>query len=883
MNERSKYKPPKAARWLLAAVANYDEKKAILGDLQEEYAEMAEKKGIVRAKLWYWILVLISLPSFFRQIYYGSISMFKNYFRVSLRVLKRNKGFTFINIIGLSLGLTAAILIGIYLRHEMSFDHHHEYADRIFRVCAQFGSPPRNGAYTVPPMAEAMMEELPEVEQAVRMSLWPRNYLVKNKDKAFLEKGLIFADGNIFEVFTIPFIYGNPERALIDPNTLVLSQKSAHKYFGNQNPIGKTLRFDDIKKDFLITGVVENCPAASHFQYEMIGSLTSLQSSRDTGWGGHTYFTYLLLREGIQLEQLNAKLPDFVKKHWGAYVMAESGKTWEELQRDKQRHYTYVLEPLLDIHLNSIVFDYLSIKGNRRTLFLFSTTAVLILVIACINFMNLATARFSHRTKEVSVRKVLGSNRRQLMLQFLGESGQLAVLSLVLSVILIHLILPIFSRLAERDLSFSLFQDLNFLALMIALALIVGFISGSYPAVFLSALPPIRILKSGTGKKKRGPVFLRRTLVTFQFAATFAVLFGTLVISSQLNFLQNRDLGFDKEHILVIHRAYQIGNQADSFKQELLKNPEIMTISDTDTLPGRHYDDNGHKVEGRSAADEYSIFTMYADHKLNELLDLKIVEGRYFSPEIASDWEEAVVINETAVRELQLKNPIGTRFLKEFRDAKPGEYVTVIGVVKDFNFQSLHNHIQPMIIRPLSPREWAFTSLKIKSSDLPATLGKIEQSWKKISGGQPFEYSFLDEDFNDLYHKEKRSGQILAVFGVTAITIACLGLFGLVSYLAERKTKEIGIRKVLGAGIIRIMFLLSREVVILVGISAVLISPLAYYFMYNWLQNFAFRTSITPVMFLMTFIFLMGIAILSVSYRSLKAAAANPADILKHE
>jgi len=883
MKKRSKFTPPRIARWLLAAVANYDEKKAILGDLQEEYAEMAEKRGVIRAKLWYWILVFISFPSFFHQLFYGSITMFKNYFRVSLRVLKRNKGFTLINIIGLSLGLTAAILISIYVRHEISFDRHHEYANRIYRVCAQFGSPPQTGAYTVPPMAKAMMEELPEVEQAVRMSLWPRNYLVKNKDKAFLEKGLIFADGNIFELFTISFIYGNPKTALIDPNTLVLSQKSAHKYFGTQNPIGKTLRFDDLNRDFLITGVVENCPAASHFQYEMIGSLTSLQSSRDPGWGGHTYFTYILLKEGIQLEQLNAKLPDFVKRHWGAHITAETGKTWEELQKDNQRYYAYVLEPLLDIHLNSNTIDNLSITGNRSTIFLFSTIAVIILIIACINFMNLATARFSHRYKEVSIRKVLGSNRRQLLMQFLGESGQLAVLSLVLSVILIPLILPVFSHLAERDLSFSLFQDLNFTVLLVTLALVVGFISGSYPALFLSALPPIRILKGGTDKKKRGPVFLRRSLVTFQFAATFAVLFGTLVISSQLHFLQNSDLGFDKEHILVIHRAYKIGNQSDSFKQELLKNPEIITISDTDTLPGRHYDPNGHRVEGRSAGEEYPLYTMYADHKLDELLDLKIVEGRYFSQEIASDWEEAVVINETAVRELHLKNPIGTRFLKEFRDAKPGEYVTVIGVVKDFNFHSLHSQILPMIIRPLSPRERAFTSLKIKSSNLPLTLSKIEQTWNKFSGGQPFEYSFLDEDFNKLYHQEKRSGQILASFAVTAIIIACLGLFGLVSYMAERKNKEIGIRKVLGAGISRILFLLSREVVILVAVSAFIISPLTYFFMHRWLQNFAFRTSITPGMFLLTFIFLLGMAILSIGYRSLKAAVSNPAEVLKHE
>jgi putative ABC transport system permease protein len=879
-------KPPRFAAWMLRSIANRDERAAIVGDCEEEFHEHSLNRGTLRAHLWYWSLVLVSLPSFLRHIASWSVTMFKNHLTIAQRIIRRHKGFSFINIAGLSVGLSAALIIALYVRHEMSFDRHHENLNRIFRVCVSLGEQDNwRGAFTVPPMAAAMKDEFPEVEETVRMSPWPRNYLIRTGEKAFLEKGLIFADGSIFRVFTLPVILGDPEAALTQPFTVVLTHQTAQKYFGNENPLGRILRFEDGGREYQVTAVVEDCPPSSHFQYNMIASLNSLASSRETSWGGHSYFTYLLLNEGIDAARLEAKFPDFVRRYWGAYTEAQTGMRFEELIQQDQFRYGYFLEPLKDLHLNpsGAVTDQLSIKGNRSTLFMFSTIAAIILLVACINFMNLSTARFAHRCKEVGVRKVLGSNRRQLVSQFLGESGLLGFLALGIALAFTSVILPSFGHLTQRRLSLTVLQEPSTWLFLLALTALVGIIAGSYPAVFLSSFPPLRALRAGRSGSPHRHILLRRGLVVFQYIVTFSIIFGTLVMASQLRFLRHRDLGFDQEQVLVIHRASALRAQKDAFKQELLQYPDIFTISDTDTLPGRHYDPNSHRLEGRPGNEEKSIFTMYADSQLLELLGLSLIEGRNFSPEIPTDWTSAVIINETTAREWGLQDPVGKRFYKEFGTYQAGDFVTIIGVIRDFHFHSLHHSIEPMIIRPLSSRDWAFTSIKLRSRDLPATLARVEAAWTRFTGGQPFEYSFLDEDFNSLYQNEQRTGTIFGVFAGVAVAIACLGLFGLISFSAERRIKEIGIRKVLGARTSGIMVLLSREILILVAAAVGFASPLAFYFMHRWLERFAFRITIHPVMFLATASITIGIAFLTIGYRALKAGRANPAEALKNE
>lgn len=881
--EPHKHKPPILARWLMKKLAFNSERSAILGDFEEEFCEKVAERGFIYAHLWYWLLLFVSVPSFFSHSLYWSVTMFKNYLVVAWRNVKRHKGFSFINVIGLAVGMACSLLIAVYVFHELSFDKHHEKADRIFRVGAQFG--PTNmdrGAFSVPPLAKTLLSEYPEIEQAVRLSLWPNKYLVQTADKKFMERGVIYADASIFQVFTIPFLKGDPDTALTDPNTVVISQEIAEKYFGSDDPIGKILRFVDRMRDFKITGVIQNCPATSHFQYDMIASLISNQGSFDTGWGGHTYFTYILLKEDHPASSLTAKLPDFARRYWGAYHLANTGQSFEEFMRDKNNYYGYFLEPLKEIHLGK-VGDSLSLKGQKVYIHIFSIIAVFILLIAIINFMNLSTARFAHRSKEVGVRKVLGSSRKQLIRQFLGESILLSLMASGIALVIIQTCLPAFRQLSARQLHLNVLASIHTLPLLFFLVVLIGLLAGSYPAFFLSSFSPLMAVQRKRTKTSHGRVLLRRSLVIFQFIITFGIMFGTLVISSQLRYWLKQDLGFKKEQVMVIHRADALGRQKESFKQELLWYPDILLISDTNSLPGRHFDANGHRLEGRPLNEEYMLYTMYADQNFTELLDLKLVEGRYFSSKNPTDLTSAVVINETAVREMGLVDPVGKRFLKEFGNAQEGEFVTIIGVLKDFHFQSLHQEILPMLIRPLSPREWSFTSIRIRPVDLTQTVGLIEKTWQKFSGEQPFEFSFLDTDFNSLYKKEQKTGGIFVVFAGLAIFIACLGLFGLVSFTVEERTKEIGIRKVLGASFSKILYLLSKEVVGLILVASLIAAPIAFYAMLNWLQNFAFRIAITPWLFILTGITALGIALLSIGYRTIRAAGANPADAIKYE
>ncbi len=877
-------KPPRVAEWFLRRLANRDETMAIVGDFEEEFFERADSHGFFKARIWYWRLVLISLPSFVTNVCYWSGAMLKNYLTVALRNVRRHKGFSVINIAGLAVGMAASIIIAVFVFHELSFDKHNEKVDRIYRVVAQFDpGGERRGAYTVPPMAQAMLDDLSEIEYAARLSLWPRNYLVRYENKLFLEKGIIFADASIFDVFTIPFVLGDPKSALVDPRTLVITKDIAYKYFGNENPLGRSLRFEDRGRDFKITGVIENCPATSHFQYEMIASIVSSPQAFETGWGGHSYFTYVVLKDRDSRQQLEVKLPDFCRKHWGAYHYAETGQTYDEFIKDGKEYYGFSLEALTDIHLDRGVVDYLSVKGNKTYVYVFSLIALFILLIACINFMNLSTARFAHRSKEVGVRKVLGSDKKQLVWQFLGESVLLSLFALVFAVLLVKIVLPLFRNLASRQLELELFQSVFTLPILIGFAIFVGILAGCYPAFFLSNFQPARTVK-GTGRQKsKGNIVLRRALVVLQFAATFGIFFSTFVISRQLEYVRDKQLGFDKEHVVVIHRADALGKQADTFKQELLRYPNIITISDTESLPGRHFNPNSHRLEGRPATETPTLHTMYGDHNFVELLDLEIVRGRYFSPEIPTDATSSVVINERAVKELGLTDALGKRLHKEFGGAKPGEFVTIIGVLKDFHFNSLHYEILPMIIRPLSPRTWNFTSVRIGPRNIPESIAQIEKTWNTFTGNQPFEYSFLDEDFDNLYRSEERMGRIFSAFAGLAIFIACLGLVGLISFTAEQRTKEIGIRKVLGASVSKIVYLLSREVVVLVCVAALVAAPIAYYGMHRWLENFAFRIGISPFMFILTAFGTLAVALLSVSFRAIKAARANPIDSIRYE
>lgn len=810
--------------------------------------------------------------------------MFKNYLVTALRNLKRHKGFSFINLSGLAIGMACSILFALFVIFELNFDTYHTKADRIYRVGTQFGPGiDDRGAFTAPPMAKALVNDFPEVENAARLSLWPRKYLVSYKEKKFLEKGIIFADNSIFDIFTFSHMAGNLKTALNEPFSIVITRDIAEKYFGEKNPIGESLGFAVWKKDFKITGVIENCPPNSHFKYRIIASMLSYQEDDSSSWRSHNCFTYITLKKGCSPSQPEAKFPAFVKRYWGAQYYKDTGQTYEAYIKSGEKYYGHFLEPLLDIHLNSNMIDQLSVKGNKIYIYIFSTIAVFILLIACINFMNLSTARFANRSREVGVRKVLGSNKKQLIFQFIGESVLLSLLALILAIVILNLVIPVFCHFSNRQLEFNLFSNVYILPILVAFAFLVGILAGSYPAFFLSSFPAIRTIKNSLNKKIKGFIPFRRALVILQFSITIVILLGTFIIYQQLKFLQNSQLGFNKDQVLVIHRAYSLGKQKDAFKQELLKYPDILAVSNTETLPGRHFDPTGHSLEGRPPGEEYNLQTMYGDCDFAKLLDLEMVAGRYFSPGITTDATSAVVINEAAVKKLGLKDPIGKRFVKEFGGAKKGEFVTIIGVVKDFHYFSLHHNILPMIIRPFSEESWRFTSIKMRPANIKKTINLVQETWNKFTAGEPFEYSFLDADFNNLYKNEQKTGQVLGIFAFLAIFIACLGLFGMVSFSTEQRTKEIGIRKVLGASISKLIFMLSKEVIILVLLAFALAAPLAFYAMNKWLQDFAFRIELNPLTFILMALITLLIALLTISFRTIKVAYANPVDSIKHE
>lgn len=804
--------------------------------------------------------------------------MIRNYFKIALRNLTRFKGYSFINIIGLAVGLACVMLILLWVHGELSFDSHHENASRIYRVVVQFEQEGRSGAYTPPPLAAALKKDFPEVQQVTRLSPWVFNCVVRHGDKTFLEKNIKGSDGSIFDVFTIPFVQGNPRTALSKPKSIVLTERMARKYFGSRNPLGQTISINDPKNIYEVTGVVKDCPQNTHFYFDFIG----YSDWKTLSWGSHCLFTYILLPENTDPAKLEAKLPAFLVRNMGAYIKQEYGVAINQYYDGKNHLYRLKLQPLKDVHLNAGVIDNTPNKGSYTIITIFSIIAFFILFIACINFINLSTARSSTRTKEVGLRKVMGSTRVMLIRQFLSEAILLCFTSSLLALLIVELVLPFYNQLIGRNLSTYLLSQPVFLLILLSASVLIGFLAGFYPAFSLSSFQPLAVLKStlGTGSKRSG---LRTALVVFQFAITIIIFLAMFVVFRQSVYVQNAGLGFNRDRILVIDRAYALGDRAKTFKNELLTNPDILCVSETDSLPGRHFDPTGHRLEGRPMSEEYTLHTMYSDSDYADLLDLKLVRGRFFSEDTASDTTSAVVINEAAVKKLGLENPVGKRFIKEFGNAKKGEFVTIIGVLRDFHFMSLHQQIEPMLIRNLGKNRGYYISVKLAGGHLNRMVKEIQKKWKQFTGDQPFVFSFLDEDFNNLYQAEIKTGKILGLFFVLSIFISCLGLLGLSAFMAEQRTREIGIRKVLGASIPGVIFLLTREAGKWVLLGSLIAWPIAWYAMHKWLQNFAFRITIEWWYFILSGIFGLVIALLTVSYQSIKAARANPVDSLRYE
>lgn len=806
--------------------------------------------------------------------------MFSNYFKIALRTLLRGKAYTALNVLGLTIGLTCFGLIAAWVMNELSYDRFHEKHERIYRIAGNVKTDAEtfDQAVTAPPMAEALMRNYPEVENAVRLDM--NDCIVRYGEKQFLEDGVLLADQSFFDMFDYRLSAGDPSTALREPYSLVLTKSIARKYFGAENPVGKIMSLylydpEGNGAPYKVTGVMPDPPKNAHFTFNMLGSFNTFYAANpdvrtwEWYWFNNGYYTYVLLKEGADPKAFERKLPGYAERYLG------------EKMRALKMFYTFSLQPLADIHLHSHLRYEIQPTSSMGTVYIFATVGVFILLIACINYMNLTTARSLSRAKEVGVKKVLGAVKPQLIRQFLVESTLVAAVALALSFIFMELLQPFFFDLTGKKIE-PFFLN-NLMLLLAGTTVLVGLLSGIYPAFFISMFRPAQVLK-GSFKSSDSGIALRKGLVVVQFAIAIVLLVGISVVKSQMDFIRSKDLGFNKEELLVldVNGFSEVQNGIQPFRDELLSQPSItgVTIS-RGLLVGGLSNSHIETVDGSGQAVSTSMYRHQVGYDYLEVYGMKLVAGRNFSPQAASDTVGGVyIVNEAAVRVLgwdDAQQALG----KPFRAGNT--MGTVIGVVRDFHFTTLQERIEPVAISPTRPNGFSRISIRLNTAQMAATIKFIEQAWHKHFPNALLQYSFFDERLERQYQAEKLFGKIFTVFVVLSLAIAGLGLFGLAAYAAEQRTKEIGIRKVLGASVANVIGLLSKDFVKLVLMANLLAWPIGWYTMNAWLQNFAYRISIGWWVFALSGGLALLIALLTISVQAFKAALANPVDSLRYE
>ncbi len=805
--------------------------------------------------------------------------MLKNYFRIALRNLWRNKVFSAINISGLAIGIATCLIILLFVQHERSYDRFNKKANRMVRVVfrGHIKGEQMNEANVFPPVAQALLRDYPEVQEATRLSPGGSPIVTYN-GKTFKEDGFAYADPNFFQVFTLPLIRGDVKTALAAPNTLVITKAIAQKYFGNEDPIGKVLQFKNWNTAYKVTGVIDKVPENSHFHFELFASMTGLPDARSDSWMTSNYNTYLVLPEGYDYHRLEAKLPGAVEKYMGPQIQRAMGVSIQQF-RASGNDVGIFLQPLTDIHLHSTSTNDLEPGGDIRYIYIFSAIAAFMLLIACINFMNLSTAAAGNRAKEVGIRKVMGVVRGQLMGQFLMESFLLTVMAMLLAVLLVQISLPLFNQLAGKTLSLGLALRTWLAPALLVLAIGTGLLAGVYPAFFLSSFKPIAVLK-GRIPAAKGSLGLRSGLVVFQFCISIILMVSTTVVYKQLSYIQHKKLGYDKDQVLVLPETWLLGKNAVVLRQQLEQDTRIANVTSSGYLPAGPSFGNNFSVYEDDMAEQVKTLRYEVDYNYIPTLGMQLAAGRNFSKDFATD-SFAAVVNETAVRALGWgSGAIGKTLTHRDNDGVSTTY-HVIGIVKDFHFRSLHERISPLMMT-LSDGDGALI-MKTQTKNIPGLLTDLENSWRKLNPDAPFSYSFLDKRFTATYRAEQSTGRILGIFAGLTIFIACLGLFGLATFTARQRHKEIGIRKVLGASVTGIVSLLSKDFLKLVGIAFIVAAPIAWYVMDRWLQDFEYRIAISWWMFLLAAAAAVTITLMTVSTQAIKAAITNPVKSLRME
>jgi len=802
--------------------------------------------------------------------------MFKNYLKTATRNLRKNVGFTAINVLGLSVGLATCLLIVFYVVDELSYDKYNTKADRIYRVTVKGKLNGHEGSYATSegPLEAALKDNFPEIEKVTRLidqngiPASASKFSIRKGNSNIQEKKVVYTESSLFDVFTLPMVNGDPKKSLDDPHTAVVTENAAQKYFGKTDVVGQVLTINDTSQ-YRITGVIKDIPLQSHFNYDFFLSFSTLPESRWKGWGYSGVHNYLLLRPDANVKSLELRIAQLEIKN----SPVQPG-TWTS----GDNYFRTELTPLLNIHLKSTNEFELDKGGSIQYVYIFSFIAIIILLIACVNFMNLSTARSSNRAKEVGVRKVLGSARGNLIAQFLTESTLVTLISAFIAIALAIVLLPLFNQVAGKQLGLTLQSLIWLVPSLIVIVLVVGFLAGSYPALYLSGFQPIQVLK---GKLSAGfkNSFLRSSLVVFQFGISIMLIICTLVIYNQLNYIHNKSLGFDRDQVLVVKNTNVLGKQAEFLKKEIKQMPGVVNATMSlyqptgdDRLKTGLFPDREIDVKKDILSEFWSV-----DEDYLNTMGLKLLSGRNFSKQLASD-SSAIIVNEAFAEKFGQRDPLN-KFV--YRASFGIQQFHIVGVVKNFHYESLRDKISPLVL-VYSPDNGAI-SVKVKTADLSGLVSKIEDRWKHFSPNQQFSYSFMDQDFDATYRSEQKLGTLFISFSTLAILIACLGLFGLAAYAAEQRTKEIGIRKVLGASISGIVSMLSIDFIWLVFISMLIASPLAWYFMNKWLQGFAYRTELHWWILAIAGVVAVLIAFITISFQSLKAALANPVKSLRSE
>ena len=793
--------------------------------------------------------------------------MIRNYIKIAFRNLWRHKSFSLINIIGLAVGMSAFLLILMYVSFELSYDRFHTKADQICRLNVDIKSANdvMKTSYSSAPMGTAIKADFPEVIESTR--IFPAGALIKVDQQLFKEDRMFIAEPSIFDVFSLPLVKGDPKTVLKDPFSVILTETTAKKYFGSAEPIGKSLLMDG-KIPVLVTGIAKDVPTNSHFKFDLLYSVSSLNKQypgRLELWGNFGAFTYLLLAKGTNINQLQSKFPAFLNKHIS------------EKDRKGGEDYVLFLKPLKDVYMDPR--GGLE-QGNLSNVYIFSVVALFILVIAAINFINLTTARATERAKEVGVRKVIGAARNQLTIQFLGESVILCLIAFLGAALLVSLLIPMFNELAGKIISQTILEN-GYLYILLLISLLIGLAAGTYPALVLSGFRPVVILKGRFSSSSKGAL-LRKGLVVFQFTISIVLIVGTLVVYNQLNYMRDQPLGFEKNQMVTLDfgNDENVINSYESIKNEFKALPNVLAVTMSHGLPGVG-SANAHSVlESRQGVMQPLNLNMYdVDYDFIPVYGLKVIAGRTFSTSYGTDSTQAIIINEATVKSLGYTSPkeaIGKKFNQWGREGQ------IIGVVKDFHYRSLQENVEPLNMR-VNPSNARILTLKIASSNIPSTIASIEAKWKLLIPQRPFNYTFVDANFNKQYTGEERFGKLFMYFAILAIFISCLGLLGLASYSTLQRTREIGIRKVLGASITGIVNMLSREFLILVLIAAIIAFPVSWFGMNSWLKDFAYKINIGWLVFAIAGSLAFIVAIATVSFQAIRAALANPVKSLRSD